>query len=322
MKFITKTTKIYGLILTCALVVSGIMMSVNNNPEPVYAQTCNAGDSVGNLFGYATMSNLPSTDSKDRIYMSTESWNDYESVTTSQQFAVNYNRQTGTWGGRGWSPEIGWVDFGENHPLNVTNKTATFEEIRTDTNGDWGNWNPIIELSDVSYNSDPGGFVGQGANADFTGNSNIGHDDYIGAGYIDFSNVQLIESPCNEYVDVTLNNTNILYQSSCDINNPTIRWTTTNIVPGSCQTAGGAWQGNANGASKPDNNTGNSEQAGDITTTNTPQIVRLQCEGAGSGATIYGEAYASCGEIADCPPGETCIIDPTTGVVIPEFKEV
>ncbi len=310
--------KVYSLGIVGALVFSSaLVMLFTNKPTDVYAQ-CTAESGIGNLYGYATTSN-----GIGNIYMSTDSWNDFGPGPTvsSPNFSVSYDRQTETWSGRGWNENVGWVDFGEVNAANIPAKTAEFESIKADQAG-WGYWDPTVYLEDVSYVTDPGEFVGIGYNGDFTSDGNATVDEPVGAGLIDFSNVQIIESPCDEYVDVTLNNVNVLYQSNCSISAPTIRWTTTGVVPNSCEVDAGLWQGGI-GASKADSNYSGESASGAITTSNTPQVFRLKCERQSSpGNYVYGSAFASCGEIADCPPGETCVIDPTTGVVIPVFKEV
>jgi hypothetical protein len=318
-----QTKKFYSLILGLALVSSGLLISLNSDSQTAHAQTCNAGGSAGNLLGYATMTNLPSVDNANRIYMSTESWNLEEATTTSEPFAVSYNRNvvldSDTWAGKGWNKIIGWVDFGEDHLQNIAAETATFEGVRLG-GAAWGYWNPVIKLSDVNYTTDPGGFIGFGTNGDFTSDAGIDDDDYVGAGLIDFSNVQLVEFPCDEYVNITLNNTNRIIQTECPINNPVVRWTTENIVSGSCKTAGGLWQ---TAGSRDDNNTLGDETANNVTTENLMQIIRLRCTGSDSGLDVYGQATAICGAVPSCDPAT----DPTctagdNEISDFEFKEV
>lgn len=288
-------------------------------PQAVIAQTCSAGDTPGNLSGYAT------TDNIGKIYMSTQSWNDDASVeghaTSTYSFYVNYDRNNQLWSGRGWNAYVGWVDFGETDPSNSTSRQAEMESISNDPDA-WGGWNPIIDLSGVSYTTDPGGFVGFGTNGEYTiDGGGSGDDDLVGAGNVDFSNVILDDQPCDERVDLTLNNVNTLYRQNCDISAPTIRWTTTGIVSGSCESHAGPWLGGL-GVSKPDENLAGDVTAVDITSTNSPEAYVLKCTGSGSGANVFGEAYASCGTSDPSDPSDSDPIDPTTGIVIPEFKEV
>ena len=313
--------KVYSLGIVGALLFSSaFVMLFTNKPTDVYAQ-CTADSNIGNLYGYATTSN-----GIGNIYMSTDSWNDpiHGNPVSTVDFSVSYDRQTETWSGRGWNENVGWVDFGEINAANIPARTAEFESVKANQAG-WGFWNPTIYLENVSYVTDPGEFVGIGYNGDFTSEGDATVEEPVGAGLIDFSNVQIIESPCNEYVDVTLNNVNVLYQSNCPISAPTIRWATTGVVQDSCEVDAGLWQGGI-GASKPNNDYSGELATGGTTSINsgnTPQVFRLKCERQSSpGNYVYGSAFASCGEIADCPPGETCVIDPTTGVVIPVFKEV
>jgi hypothetical protein len=314
------TQQLYSFALAGILVFS--VFTGISFETPIAQAQCTAESGNGNLEGYAVMSNIPNGND-NRIYMSTESWNDEESTQTGESFGVTYNRQTDTWGGKGWSSEFGWVDFGEINSNNVTAQRAQFTEMVNDPNGYWGNWDADIDLSDVDYSSDPGGFSGYGVNGGKTATPDDTLDSPVGVGFIDFSNVVLNnnELPCNEYVDVTLNNVNILQQENCNIPAPRIRWRTTNVVPGTCETVAGLWQG-PTGASKPDDGAENA--TGDITATNSPQVFRLKCERQSSpGNYVYGEAYAICGETIGCDPN----VDPNCspiggGIVIPEFKEV
>jgi len=312
--------KIYSITLS-AFLVFGVWGFVPNPAHDIaHAQTCVAGDTVGNLQGYAV------TDQVGKIYMSTESWNDDATTmghpTSSYQFSVSYNRNLNTWDGIGWSPYVGLVDFGGVNADNITNRTARMNDI--DGNSGWGNWDPVIDLSGVSYDNDPGGFEGSGWNGVYTlSNGADSVDDLVGLGNIDFSNVQLVEPPCAEAVDLILSSSSTgtastIYNENCDINNVRIRWTTTDIVPGSCVTGEGLWSGGS-GQSKSDNNVSGENASGSITSSNSPQVFTLICTGAGSGDDIVGRAIASCGTTTTDPGGP---IDPTDGVVIPEFKEV
>ena len=309
------TQQLHSFTLATALVFS-VFAGLTSQTPIAHAQ-CTAGSSNGNLFGYATMSNIDGSANDNRIYMSADSWDAEESVTTNQNFSVFYDTADDTWSGRGWSSEIGWVDFGPS-------RQAVFEEIQADT-GTWGNWNPIIDLSNVTYNNDPGGFNGLGTNAGtdafYTGVVNPILDGHVGAGFIDFSNVSLVDSPCNEFVDMTINNNESYHQPLCPVDDPIIRWSTTNIVPGSCVATSGIWQPGVIGQTLSDNNTGTSITGTDVTTADTSFFIRMECEGVDSGNTILGQAAVSCG---DRDPGDP--VDPgdpgVGGTVIPEFREV
>ncbi|MCA9352108.1 hypothetical protein KC866_01840 [Patescibacteria group bacterium] len=291
------------------LVLLFVTVLVSGTPT-AYAQ-CNPGETSGNLYGVAM------TDEIGAIYMSTESWNDDPlgegHDATTVEFYVSYDRQSNTWNGRGWNPYAGWVDFGGTNAANITARTAEFESVKQDPDS-WGNWDPTIDLSPVSYEVDPGEFVGLATNGDYTGGGGgAGDDDYVGAGNIDFSGVELQTTvgSCDETVDVLLNGVNILYQESCPISAPTIQWTTNDITPNSCETGVGLWTGGS-GSSRADS--GSETASANITDSNTPVVFQLHCEGADSGTTVTGTAFASCG--TDDP------IDPTQGIIIPEFREV
>ena len=296
--------KIYSITITFALIATSLVIAPASE---VYAQ-CVPGETPGNLYGYAM------TDEIGAIYMSTETWNDDPlsegHATTSEEFFVSYDRQLDLWSGRGWNPHVGWVDFGDINAANITARTAEFESIKNNPAA-WGNWDPLVDLSPVVYETDPGGFEGFATNGDYTiGGGDGSNDDYVGAGNIDFSNVglQVVPSTCDEAVNVLLNGVNILYNESCSISAPTIQWTSVDVS--NCQTSAGLW-------SSPGlrGTTGSETASGSITTGNTPLVFRLKCIGDGSGADVFGTAIASCGTGPD-------IIDPTTGIVIPEFKEV
>lgn len=314
MKKIVK--KLNTLIIGSALVVSGSLVLISTTSTSTHAQ-CTSGNAA--LEGYATTSN-----NLGRIFMTDEAWESYTGLTTSEDFAVTYNRELGTWSGKGHSDEVGWIDFGSfGNSNNVLERTAEIYEVREDTTGAWGNWDQTIYLDAVSYNQDPGGFEGEGVNAEYTsGLSNPG-DDPVGMGLIDFSNVILTDD-CDENinasVDVFVNTSSatssVIYQETCPIQNVELTWNTSDIISGSCVTDGGIW---GTTGSKADNNTTGEAIAGnDITAANTPQLFVLRCEVAGSpGTYIEGQAFASCGTTDPGGPG-----NPADGIVIPEFKEV
>ncbi|MCA9352997.1 hypothetical protein KC901_02340 [Patescibacteria group bacterium] len=302
---------LYSSFTAGMLLVAGLGF-IQFSPTSVYAQ-CTPGETSGNLYGYAE------TEAIGPIYMSTESWNDdpleIGHGTTTQEFSVSYNRQTERWDGRGWSPYIGWVDFGQTNSANIIAQTAEFESVLNNPDA-WGNWDPTIDLSPVTYTTDPGGFVGLATNGDYTiGGAGETDDDLVGAGWIDFSNVSIetTAGDCDETVNLILDGVNILYQESCPIGAPEIQWTSVDVSD--CETDVGLW---ASPGSRPTQNTSGETAGGSITESNTPVVFKLKCIGDGSGSEVYGTAIASCG--SDCT-NDDCV-DPTSGVVIPEFKEV
>lgn len=264
------------------------------------AQTCDPNETPGNLLGFALTDNL------DRIYMSTESWNlANPSDVTTVDFYVDYDRQTGLWSGRGWNEIVGWVDFG----YDIIEKEARFEapgDAYDSGSDEWGNWSGVIALDEnmeingtsirpVRYSAQTGSFNGLGIDAQLTGGENDpDEDDYVGAGIVDFSNVSFVESDCDEYVDMFLNDVPVLHSSTCPLAAPTIKWTSQNVA--NCTTAEGLW---ASSGSKVSQYTSSNEKAsGPITDVNSPVIFRLRCIGQQSGAEVYGVAVASCGDVS------------------------
>jgi len=281
-------------------------------PEPSTG-SCSSATTSGNVFG------VIDTELVGPIYVSTDSWNQdpgNASNQTSDTFFVEYDRSIGVWRGRGWNEVFGWVDFGYTTPANTGLKIMEFESIKDDNENNggaaWGGLSHQADLSGVVYVTDNGTFQGTAYHGGYTGGG--GEDEIVGAGDITFDNLQYFENPdCNEYVDITLNNANTLYQSSCPIPHPTIRWTSENVS--NCETDTGEWDVPG---SRSANNTIGEASDDDITAANTPVIFRLRCEGDESGATIFGTAYASCG---DASPG-TGNINPTSNIVIPQYQEV
>ena len=282
------------------------------------SRPCVPGETPGNVYGYLT------TETIGNIYLSTESWNDNETAQTSVEFYVTYDRQLNRWGGRGWNELAGWVDFGLINPSNTLNQTAEFANVKADPIN-YGNWNSLITgLGNVNYNQDTGQFVGTAINEKITingGNTSI--DDLVGAGEIGFEHVeyQTELTGCDETVNLFLNGVSTLYKSVCPISTPKITWTSESVID--CETDAGLWQNP--GSRNPENTVGENASSS-ITTANSPQLFRLKCTGEGSGSTVYGTAIASCGPTDPNDPGGGSGggtgIDPTSGIVIPDFKEV
>ncbi len=288
----------------------GLTLSATISPAPQAYAACTASSTSGNLAGHAVTDNL------GNIYMSTEAWNAaFPSDTTTIKFSVEFDRETGYFSGRGWNEDAGWVNFS----YDITGREALFEVPPTDPE-DWGNWNGLIDLSNVTYSTSSGSFVGLGSNAEYTGGDDD-DDDLIGAGDIDFSTVTFKDADdlCPESVNLFLNNRTILQQTSCDISAPTIAWTTEGITTGTCEIVEGLWgSGQSSGDSITDNNTTGETASGAITTANSPVSFRIKCTGDTSGDDVYGTAIAKCGigTGGDDTGGGT-------GVgVNPDFKEV
>ena len=283
---------------------------------------CNSSTTSGNLYG------VIDTEMVGPIYVSTESWNDDPANAadqTSVNFFVNYDRSTRLWSGRGWNETFGWVDFGYTNPSNTPDEIFEFEHIKDDNNPsnpeqyeDWGGLTHEVDVSGISYTTNTGAFSGSTYHGGYTAGAS-GDDEIVGGGDITFNNLQYIENTnCNESVDITLNGANILYRQTCPIPEPTIRWVTQDIVSGSCVTDSGLW--NTPPTSRADNNPSGEQASGDITSANTPVTFRLKCEGSDTRADVFGTAVASCGPTGG--PGGGGPIDPTTGLVIPNYIEI
>ncbi len=288
-----------------------------SHPQTTYAQ-CTSNDDSGNLYGYADTENF------GRIYMSRTSWNDFEATQTTQPFSVSYNRQNDTWSGRGWNEIMGWVDFGETNSDNISLRRAEFESALANP-GDYGNLVPQIYLGDenivlqtgetisvagVAYSTNSGSFVGSGWNGDYTiANVGNGDDVAVGAGEITFANVSLVESPCQEYVDLLVNGEETYYQETCPITNPTLTWNTTNV--NNCVIGSDNW------SSPQGTSIGTSGSQNANVSVNPSETFSLNCTGTQSGNTIQGIAIAVCGPTTG--GGDDPVVD---NVVAPDFKEV
>jgi|AntAceMinimDraft_6_1070360.scaffolds.fasta_scaffold04620_5 hypothetical protein len=273
-------------------------------PRLVDAQTCDPNETPGTLLGYALTENL------GPIYLSTESWNQANaSEPTNVSFFVDYDKQNGLWSGRGWNETVGWVDFS----YDTIGKKARFEEpgkSHDNGNDDWGNWPGVIDLgitqqiqsgdgniliTPVKYSPNTGGFNGLGLDSSLTGGGdNPVDDDYVGAGIVDFSNVQFVKSDCQEYVDLFLDDVSILHNDVCPLPAPLIKWNSQGVS--NCQTVDGLWSNPGGRANK--NLLDNESASASITDVNSPVLFRLKCIGQQSGADVFGVAVASCGEKA------------------------
>lgn len=274
----------------------------------------------GNIRGYAD------SDNTGPIYLSTESWNEEnQGNEITVQFSVEYDRQTNSWSGTGWNSSVGWINFGQIGP-----RTAIIEAAE-ESPAEWGNLDPIIDLSDVYYHTDAEkspsgqvGFAGLATNGNYTANgANQSNDNASGMGLINFENANLLTepNPCdeyfNEYVDIYLNGVPSLYSPECPISAPNIRWTTTDIVSGTCVPTDGDWQ---NKNTPRPGLSGQERAASGVTDTNKYQLFRLTCQGV-SGNEITGKAIISCGE-DDCVDCIKTKVDPTEEAVIIEYQEV
>lgn len=313
--FTSQLKKIYSITLGIAMVF-GVYTFFGEQAPSVDAQSCSTGQTSGNLFGYLE------TDNIGYIYLSTESWNDDPlgegHGTTNQGFSVSYDRLTDRFDGRGWSPYVGWVDFGEVMQSHSTNKVAEFEAPSNDSDS-WGNWNPIIDLRNVTYQTDPGGFVGQGYNGDYTYVNDEEHDNAVGSGYVSFENVAIVEPICSQFVSLTLNGQSDIYRNTCPVNETiTINWASENVS--NCRETSGNWSGpNLNNLPNPYQNGSDYTFTGNVTASSPSDTVTISCIGD-NGQTVTDSAQISCGSAPSCDPAtEVC---EAGGNVIPTYIEV
>lgn len=288
------------LYISSLFAIAAVIMIFKPEPAALSAQSCNASSTPGNLYGYIS-SNIISTP----IYLSTETWNDDPlgngNTASTVDFYVNFDRTTSLWSGRAWNETVGWIEF----DIGSLEKKAYVEDALANLDA-WGYWDGMIDLSNVEYSTNAGGFNGIGISSDLTGDGSDLDDVYVGLGELEFSNVSYIESPCGENINLFLNGTPVLYNATCPISAPTIKWTSENVS--SCVTDTGPW-GTPTGARATQNTTGETASAG--LSAEGSQIFRLKCVGDISGASVYGTAIMSCGA------GQ----DPTDGLIVPNFTE-
>lgn len=291
------------------LLIFGFSFQLPN--KQAQAQTaCSSNETSGNLFGYLE------TDEMGLIYLSTESWNEDPAAmghsTTNQIFSVEFDRQNNRFQGRGWSPVAGWVDFSSNN----VDGFAEFESLRpeNDVNGNWGNVTPIIDISGIYYQTDPGAFLGNAFHGNETGDDDNGN--FYGAGNIDFSNVSIVEPACTQFVSLTLNGFQNINQTNCPVTrNIQINWASVNA--NNCYINSDNWNDPVN-TPLPDNyQTGNDHRYdGQSVTSTNPRSnpVTITCIGS-NGENVSDSALISCGSAAQADPT-------TSGTVIPVFQEV
>lgn len=245
------------------------------------------------------------TEHLDRVYVNTESWNNVSvNPTSSVNFGVEYNRQSGIWSGRGWNETVGWIDFSYDQ----INHLAQFEIPPTDPEA-WGSWNGEVDLSAVSYSAQSGVFEGLGfdSHIDTGGVFDSSEDDAVGSGQWTFANLEFTGSECPENVNLFLSGTPFLHSTTCDIDNLDIdiQWSSENVT--NCNSTIGPW--NNNGFSQYTGTT--NHPTADITDINTPVLFKLECIGDYSGNSVEGVAVASCGTAlpAGCESAEDCPLE-------------
>ncbi len=323
-------SKIFTTILNIGITLPLLLVFwFTSVPDIAQAQTCDFNDTPGNLFGYIVTDNL------GPIYVSTESWNAANPADpTNVSFYVNYNRHSRVWSGRAWNESVGWVNFeydkGVQQDDGSFKKRARFVAPGTaydDGTDEWGNWPGIIELdatmtvngtsiTPVRYSTnDKGGrFIGLGIDANLTGGGDPKDDEYVGSGILDFSNVNYVDSKCNENISILVGGETSPHRN-CPISKPLIQWNSNNVENCEIVVVNGKslWDVLTNDPYRNNENATGERADGDITLENTPVTFKLKCTGDKTGADIFGESTASCGESDPIPE---------TGVIIPVFKEV
>jgi len=315
----TSHKKLYSLVLAVVLVF-GIYSQIPK--QNASAQFCQSGQTSGNLFGYLI------TEKMGNIYLSTESWNDDPAGEghdpTTELFSTSFNRQTNQFNGRGWSPYAGWVDF----DTNSSNQIAEFEDIKANQS-QWGNLTYTIDLSNLFYATDPGGFVGvgkhqQGTSPDDGGNVFGGYD-------INFENVSLIEPQCVQFVTLTLDGfTNQVHFDSCPVGGKVwINWASENV--NNCVVDSDNWSNAFNAPMSIEENVPNELQNGNSyyysgfeINTNSPQSnpISIKCLGI-NGQSETSSAIISCGDNNDDGNDNGNNDDDEIGsITIPTFIEV
>lgn len=315
----SRLQKFYSIALGFAMVF-GAYTYLGEMAQPAQAQTCSANETSGNLSGYLETDNL------GYIYLSSQTWNEDPlgegHGTTAENFSVTYDRIDKRFNGRGWSPYAGWVDFGQINPEHSANNIAEFEDMETNP-GRWGNVTPFIDVSNVVYQTDPGGFVGSAYHGEYTYFISEDDDDRSGAGYISFENVSLIDPQCPQYVNLVLNGQTDIQRNSCPISGTiNINWAGENVTD--CRATSTNWSGPSLGnLPSPSYQTGNAyTYSGTINNNNPTDIVTISCTGE-NGQIVTDSANIRCGAPDD--PASNC--DPDTefcggGNVIPTYIEV
>lgn len=295
--FIQKTcTMIVGIVFIMTAFISLPPLSRVN------AQSCGVNETSGNLIGYLM------TDNMDEIYLSTESWNDdplnLGHAPTTEIFSTSYDRQTGQFFGRAWSPVAGWVDFDSQS----TTFAAVYESIESNPDG-WGYLDPVIDLSSVTYSVDSGSFNGFGYHGGYI-YADPSNDNEVGAGNIDFSAVNLIQPSCTQFVSLAVNGASDINRSTCPVSAPVyINWASENVQ--NCVTNSSNWSGPGLSLLPNTYQTGTNYQ---FNGNFNGDIISIACEGF-NGETIIDSAQINCGTITNNPGG-------TSSNPVPEFKEV
>ncbi|MGB0925145.1 MAG: hypothetical protein ACPGTS_00365 [Minisyncoccia bacterium] len=252
------------------------------------AQLC--GTPGSDLMGYIIVTNP--VDGSDKIYISTDSWNNdpvNSANQTSEIFSVEFDTTTNEWSGQGWMDNIGWIDFGTPN----TTDEATIRDMDNDPMA-WGNANPIIDLGSVSYNNTTDVFVGVGENYGFTGVNDDQYDDEIGLGDLNFDNVSFGVTPCNPSVNVLISGAS----SQCSTGNADVIWNTRDV--NSCETFGGGWanptSGTALTTAAPGVNTTESNATINMAAniSGSGELVAITCLSDENGSSVIGQAYLNC----------------------------
>lgn len=294
--------KIYTFAGVALASITLLLSSFLTTPHNAHAQ-CVGGSLPGSLGGYILATNISGP-----IYISSEVWNQ-EHPTSPIDFYVNYDRNTNLWSGRGWHEELGWINFDHD----VANHKAIVDSVKTNPSL-WGNWDGVIDLSQVHYSNQVARFIGVGTGSSYTGGGNE-KDIMVGLGDLDFSNVSFNpNNPCGEFINLFLNDTPTLYRTTCPIATPTIKWTSQNVE--NCYPAEGYW--NQPTQRRLENNRHGEKALQGITDSGDSfqeKVFRLKCTGKSSKADVYGAAVMRCG-----PLPENVI--PLNEFIKPTYREV
>lgn len=278
----TMYKKILFPVLSMTLVFAGFI------PGGAAEAACAPGSNTMDLDGYIEVEKP--VGGVDRIYVSTQSWNENNpSQTISQNFQISFDTTATAadpWSGRGWMDNIGWINFGPG-------QIARIESIENDPLL-WGNVNSRIDLGAVQHDGSAG-FTGDGIHTGLTGGgTNVIVDDHVGLGRLDFRNVHLIESDCTPVIDINITGTS----ATCPSGSGTISWRGQHVTD--CR-VGDGWNNDFTPGTSLGTDTYNSATV-ELDSTGT-QNVTIVCTSTVDGSVVTGQASFSCTDETTTGPG-------------------
>ncbi len=292
-------------LVTGALILGVLVIAVAFYGKSTVAQDCSAyeNQAIGNLAGYIIATNLPSSGDQNKIWVSSQD----DPWDGGPDYGVTYDRNLHLFSGRGWNEGLRvWVDF----DFGTSDQARVLDASATPIGGfAWGYWQGQIRgLDGLEYSTNNATFVGPNPFNEQCVSGQCDDDTPIGLGELDFANVEFLEeqvpTECQEYIDVTANNSTNLILSSCGTS-VGLKWNSNNVVVGSCHTDDDAPWPNP-GASVNETNT--TPLASDlITTENSPAYFKIICTGLITNTPVTGTAIVSCTDPTDP-------IDPTDNV--------